>query len=241
MKLKNRFKRTKYTHFTFEKTLPYFIAIFVLPSFSIFSTPFGFLNYDSQRLYQLIAISSLLTLFFLKTKQPSKGGTLNEGNLFPSFFIFILSISIISSFLSKIPTYSLQEVSLSFSLVLSILLLKEAFSHKPNTSIIIFSFSLYLSITIFVGDFLAGYLWATYARGLPIEWIAPFPYFANVRFFSQIQTWTLPLLPLAIALSYKYSFALSSLLYLISSLWWSLQLATGTRGTWLALIFGFLL
>jgi hypothetical protein len=62
--------------------------------------------------------------------------------------------------------------------------------------------------------------------------------FANIRFFNQYQTWTLPLL-VGTVLSVPKKWRVSrGLLFLLPSLWWTLVFASNVRGTILAMAVG---
>lgn len=57
--------------------------------------------------------------------------------------------------------------------------------------------------------------------------------FSNMRFYGQFQTLTLPLLVLPLLVPAWRRFALPALVLL--GLWWTLAIASGTRGTWMAM------
>ncbi len=59
--------------------------------------------------------------------------------------------------------------------------------------------------------------------------------FANIRFFNQYQTWTLPLLVGAVLSVPKKWRVSRGVLFLLPSLWWTLVFASNVRGTVLAL------
>ena len=64
-----------------------------------------------------------------------------------------------------------------------------------------------------------------------------FPGFSNVRFFSQIQTLLLPFL-LIPAMCWGRTPVQRLLLVVVPALWWMLLVASGTRGTWVAMLAG---
>lgn len=61
--------------------------------------------------------------------------------------------------------------------------------------------------------------------------------FSNVRFFGPVQTMVLPFLLLP-AMWWGTTFARCVLLSLVPAFWWMLVAASGTRGTWVALLIG---
>ena len=70
-------------------------------------------------------------------------------------------------------------------------------------------------------------------EGRPFTWVAPFLNFANVRFFSQYQSYVLLLLPLPmLVLPMSRGWKLG--LYAIGANFWALQWMVGTRAVWVA-------
>lgn len=63
--------------------------------------------------------------------------------------------------------------------------------------------------------------------------------FSNIRFFGHVQTMLLPFLLLP-TLQWAVSLRQRMLLSIVPALWWMLVVASGTRGTWVALIAGIL-
>jgi O-antigen ligase len=70
-------------------------------------------------------------------------------------------------------------------------------------------------------------------EGRRFSWAHPFLEFANVRFFSQYQSYVLFLLPvpmLLLRLSWKWK----TVLYVVAANFWALQWMVGTRAVWIA-------
>ena len=78
---------------------------------------------------------------------------------------------------------------------------------------------------------------ASYGMGFNIREL--FTGFSNIRFFGHLQTMMLPFLLLP-ALWWAVSLRQRLLLSIVPVLWWMLVVASGTRGTWIALIVGIL-
>ena len=78
---------------------------------------------------------------------------------------------------------------------------------------------------------------ASYGMGFNIREL--FTGFSNIRFFGHLQTMLLPFLLLP-ALWWVVSLRQRMLLSIVPVLWWMLVVASGTRGTWIALIAGVL-
>lgn len=64
-----------------------------------------------------------------------------------------------------------------------------------------------------------------------------FPGFSNVRFFGHVQTMLLPFLVLP-ALLWGRGLRQRALLLVVPVFWWMLAIASGTRGSWVALLIG---
>ena len=70
-------------------------------------------------------------------------------------------------------------------------------------------------------------------EGRRFSWVHPFLEFANVRFFSQYQSYVFFLLPvpmLLLGLSWKWK----AVLYVVAANFWALQWMVGTRAVWIA-------
>lgn len=94
--------------------------------------------------------------------------------------------------------------------------------------------ALLFTATAFVLKVLAAYAAALVERlPLHIWWLLDG--FSNPRFFGQFQSMTLPLLVLP-AMLWARSPWLRAVLMMIPIFWWMLSFASGTRGTWLAMI-----
>lgn len=74
-----------------------------------------------------------------------------------------------------------------------------------------------------------------YGLGFMVEEL--FTGFSNVRFFSHVQTMLLPFLVLPL-LWWGTTRARRALLFVVPALWWMLVIASGTRGSWVALLIG---
>jgi len=78
---------------------------------------------------------------------------------------------------------------------------------------------------------------ATYGQGFNVREL--FTGFSNIRFFGHVQTLLLPFLLLP-ALCWVARLRYRLLLGIVPALWWMLVVASGTRGTWVALLIGVL-
>jgi O-antigen ligase len=99
-----------------------------------------------------------------------------------------------------------------------------------------------LAIAIFAGAALCILkFWVTYVlyalEGKIFPWISPFLVFANVRFFSQYQSYTLLLMILP-GLMPGSSKSARALFFLVAANFWALHWMVGTRAAWLGLMVG---
>ena len=69
-------------------------------------------------------------------------------------------------------------------------------------------------------------------EGRRFSWVHPFLEFANVRFFSQYQSYVLFLLPLPMLLL-RLSWKWKAVLYVVAANFWALQWMVGTRAVWI--------
>ena len=76
---------------------------------------------------------------------------------------------------------------------------------------------------------------ATFVERMPVHVWELFHGFSNVRFFGHFQSMTLPLLVVP-ALLWTLKPYQRIGLFVLSSAWWMLAIASGTRGTWLAMM-----
>ncbi len=133
---------------------------------------------------------------------------------------------------ARFPLHALTEISLALLLLLfacGCALL----SHEKRSFVdLIFSSSLVVGALIFLIIFALSFRGAI-AAGRPFSWVTPFVTFANIRFFSQFQAYTLPLLVLPLFVAPKWG---RTIAIPVAGFWWALHFASGTRSLWLALL-----
>ena len=102
------------------------------------------------------------------------------------------------------------------------------FAEKCDAVLIGFIF---LSVLIFLGSALK-----TYYNGIFLHQdITLFPGFLNVRFFSQYQIWTLPIIVTPIYFQKKLNTTINIICYLLGGIWWGLAFSNGSKGLLIAL------
>ncbi len=146
----------------------------------------------------------------------------------------VLVLGMASAARAPLPQYAFLDVAhygLLFGLVVCVAGVcrraPEAFS-KGLVAAVALSAFLYSIV------FLVGYAVHLLNASMPL-WPEAYLGFANIRFLNQHQTWTLPLLVVAPALLAGRSRVLRGAFYGLASVWWMLVLASGGRGTPLAM------
>lgn len=88
--------------------------------------------------------------------------------------------------------------------------------------------------TALIAKFLVSYVSALHYEDSGLDvWIL-FSGFSNIRFFGQFQTMTIPLLAVPLLAGGRLR-RYAPLAVILGAFWWTLAIASGTRGTWLAL------
>ena len=90
------------------------------------------------------------------------------------------------------------------------------------------------SATVYTAGVAVAYL-ATFIERMPLHVWELFHGFSNLRFFGHFQSMTLPLLVVPSLLWTLKPYQRIGL-FVLSSAWWMLAIASGTRGTWLAMM-----
>ncbi|MDD2802334.1 MAG: O-antigen ligase family protein [Methylococcales bacterium] len=87
---------------------------------------------------------------------------------------------------------------------------------------------------LFICHFVICYL-VSVVSNIAFSWVSPFVSFSNVRFFSQYQAYTLPILAIPL-ITFNLPFRWRTVTLLLLAFWWALHFVTGTRSVWVALI-----
>lgn len=201
--------------------------------------------HDGQRLAQLalLMLVGCAVLLLPATGRPVWA----TWALLPRWSRFVLGmvllLGLISSIVAPLPRWALLEWS---SLVLlGMLAFAVAASWQVSSPMrdqilvgVFFATALAYSVkalTIYVAMLAVG---PEYGLGFKAEEL--FTGFSNVRFFSHVQTMLLPFLVLP-ALWWGRTPLRRTLLCIVPVVWWMLAIASGTRGSWVALLIGALL
>lgn len=193
--------------------------------------------YDDSRYLELTALA--LLLIPLATSAVRDAVTLAWLSLDKSartLLLVLLAGGALSVAVSDAAHLGSMEVALVAQLVMLMLVVSAAVResrHQADNA---------LAIAIFAGAALCVLkFWVTYVlyalEGKIFPWDSPFLEFANVRFFSQYQSYTLLLMILP-GLMPGLSKSARALLYLVAANFWALHWMAGTRAAWLGLMVG---
>lgn len=215
------------------------VVLFSLPIFAIFvdffSPPFG--GYADQRFLLCGALIGLLILSFLILARSSDAffGLLRSWPLllFSSAFI-LLSVPFAGQ------EFIWVEPGLYALYFLVVALVGTLIAEKPYKNNLVFSFILVVSLLCFLYGAMTVnvYLFAINDHVQSLTDFIPWG-FVNIRYWSHVATWVLPLVPAAsIFLSLKKLHLWSALITIGAGLWWWVVILSMARGTMVALTFG---
>lgn len=146
----------------------------------------------------------------------------------------VLALGILSSLLATEPRAALLEVSLYCLLFIAGILVASQYQHAPRRFNVVIITSITVAAMAYLTLVLAGIAAAWLETGT-LDQRSLFGNFSHIRFFSQFQSWTLPLIVLPLLMFNRLSRAWQALLLFIAGGWWMLAFASGTRGTLLGL------
>jgi O-antigen ligase len=192
-------------------------------------------RYDNARLLEiglLLAIGAMTAIPGVSCAISQRWIELNRGAR--ALLILFCAAGVLSATLSGVPQVGVLQVSLAvllLALTLSIVSVVRNAGARGEAA---------LSVAICAGALLVVLqFWAEQAvyiaQGDTFPWVSPFLNFANVRFFSQYQTYALLLIVVPLQL-FKLGRISSIALYVLAANFWSLQWMVGTRAVWVGLI-----
>jgi O-antigen ligase len=193
--------------------------------------------YDDSRYLELTALALLLIPLARSTVRDAVTlAWLSLDKSARTLLLVLLAGGALSVAASDAAHLGSMEVALVAQLVMLMLMVSAAVResrHQADNA---------LAIAIFAGAALCVLkFWVTYVlyalEGKIFPWDSPFLEFANVRFFSQYQSYTLLLMILP-GLMPGSSRTARTLLYLVAANFWALQWMVGTRAAWLGLMVG---
>lgn len=195
--------------------------------------------HDQQRIGQVAVLAYLVLVtvaLHARTRGAESAGawTLPLGTLPAGLLVAIAAVGLVSVSLARQPLWALAEWSL---FVLHLHLAATIFWIRRLCGTIVDALLFWVLAFVCAGlaaQFLLAYLAALGGESTRLDAWLLFSGFSNVRFFGQFQTLTLPLLALPLMASgplRRYALPAAAL----GAIWWAMAIASGTRGTWLAI------
>lgn len=192
--------------------------------------------YDSARFLELILLIPIAALLFIipTWRHQALMVIASIPNTIKTGLSALLILALTSSLFAQFPEKSLQEISLFLLLFMFGIICQ--FLTKSNKTLMdhLFIATILLGALLFICHFVICYL-VSVVSNIPFSWITPFVSFGNVRFFSQYQAYTLPILVIPL-ITFNLPFRWRTVTLILLAFWWALHFVTGTRSVWVALI-----
>ena len=193
--------------------------------------------YDDSRYLELIALGLLLIpLARSAVRNAVTLAWLSLDKKARTLLLVLLVGGALSVAASKAAHLGSMEVALVAQLVMLMLVVSAAVRENKHQAEQVLVIAIFAGAALCVMKF-----WTTYAlyalEGKIFPWTSPFLDFANVRFFSQYQSYTL-LLTILPALTPGLRRSLRALVFFIAANFWALHWMVGTRAAWLGLLVG---
>ncbi len=191
--------------------------------------------YDDARYVEL----GMLVLVLIQLLRPPVADALaaawqRQSSMTKCLLVVLVFGGLASTAMSRAPKLGLLEVSLAVQLMFLFGIVACAVRDARILTEALLIVSLFSGAALCVLKFWAVY--GSYAlEGKLFSWVSPFLEFANVRFFSQVQAYTLfpVVIPLLVPETQK---RWRPLVLFIAANFWALQCMVGTRAVWAGLI-----
>jgi O-antigen ligase len=193
------------------------------------------LRYDNTRFLQIGLLLSLMLVLILPGGAQTIVATWRSLSGLPRVLAAVFLIgSAASTLASAAPQLGALETGLVTLLVYLFLCVMAGVRILGRKADTLLSLATFLGVGILVLQFWV-FLSLYMFEGKTFPWISPFLEFANVRFFSQYQAYTLFLLTLPLVV-YRASIGWKVLVYTVAANFWCLQWMVGGRAVWAGLI-----
>lgn len=195
--------------------------------------------HDGQRLLQLLALL-LIAVLFLRAPVPDTGWRLDFSWSWGWMPVSAFVLGLVSVLLSAWPRWALLEWSMTAALFMAAAIVAAEFRRDPvatgrRTIAVFYAAALFYVLKVLLAYVLMFAVGTDYGMSFDVQEL--FPGFSNVRFFGHVQTLLLPFLVLP-ALWWGKSLQQRVLWMLVPAVWWMLVIASGTRGSWVAMAIG---
>jgi O-antigen ligase len=193
--------------------------------------------HDGQRLGQLVLLAFVV---FALAWPGVAHGPVQTWVLLPYWsrvaFLSAFAMGFVSSVMAPLPRWALLEWGMMWLLLILVLIIatqrRQVGTRLDQWLVLLF----YATATAYAVTSVVVYL--TMLQIGPFFNVRElFGSFSNVRFFGHIQTMLLPFLLLP-AMWWGTTRARRTALWIVPVIWWMLAVASGTRGTWVALVIG---
>jgi len=152
--------------------------------------------------------------------------------------LFIAVMGLVSSAGAAFPRFSLLEVSLFCLLFGGTICVASCYVELGDLFIKMVAIALFLLGWFYLAVFVAYYLTAL-SGGITFAQLSNFSNFSNIRFFNQLQSWTLPLIVIPLLLFTRRPLFIRALFIVVAMGWWFLLFSSSCRGTLVGCLFAF--
>lgn len=190
--------------------------------------------YNGKRLLQLIVVAGIYAGFLVHMPTRLAWLAVCQGTPLGARIGFglVIALGIASAVMAPVPRYALLEVLFLVLLVGMAVLVAALYRSFHVVADRILVGIVLTAVALYCIRFVMGYIaYLTTDIGI---WPQGGTGFEHIRFFNQFQTWTLPLLVLPLLMKGTGK-AVKILSGTVAVLWWSLLIASGGRGTTLAI------
>ena len=199
--------------------------------------------HDGQRLAELALLGSIVLVMFISSTGHRVASIWVNVPGWSRIALYVaFALGLVSALQSQLPRWAMLEWGLFLLLLIVVLGVgagrRAGGAHIDRWIIVV----LYATAVAYVAKMVVVYVamltvGATYGMGFNVRDL--YTGFSNIRFFGHVQTMVLPFLMLP-ALWWARSWLQRICLGIVPVLWWMLAVASGSRGTWVALAIGVL-
>lgn len=197
--------------------------------------------HDGQRLAQLVLLAVVV---LAPVRYVTVRSLTDTWLLLPRWSLNTLlgafALGLVSSLMAALPRWALLEWAMLWLLLIMALAIAAErcrMGERMDRLLVILFFATAMAYTISVSAVYIGMLLVGSGYGQVFNVRELYVSFSNLRFFGHIQTMLLPFLLLP-AMWWGTTRIRLVMLWSIPALWWMLAIASGTRGTWVALLVG---
>lgn len=213
------------------------LALFFILSLNYFLASGVFLHtnfYDAKRILEILLL--LYTAGYFLLSRFARREALNVYFQLPGIVRLLLLLffvlGLVSAQFAAVPKMACLEVGFIFLLVLfGLFIAVQRINYGEYIDRLLISIVL-LAVVSYELAFLVSYV-GIVAHHSNLNY---FPGFVNVRFFSQLQTWILPLLVVPLVYIADRRRVFYWVIYLLVAFWWALAFANGAKGMFLGLL-----